>query len=53
MDKDDLIPYIALALVERLRRAEASAKGDAGQLLAALDAVLTVTPNVAPRAAHH
>jgi anti-sigma regulatory factor (Ser/Thr protein kinase) len=47
MDKDDLLPYIALALVERLRRAEASAKADAGQLLAALNAVLTVRPSVA------
>ena len=53
MDKGDLLPYIALALVERLRRAEASAKADAGQLLAALDAVLTVRPSVPERAAPH
>jgi len=51
MDKGDLLPYIALALVERLRRAEASAKADAGQLLAALDAVLTARPSVPEGAA--
>ena len=53
MDKNDLLPYIALVLVERLRRAEASAKGDPGQLLAALDAVLTVSPSVPERAGPH
>ncbi|PYU47294.1 MAG: hypothetical protein DMG53_09485 [Acidobacteria bacterium] len=51
MDKNVLLPYIALALVERLRRAEASAKADAGQLLAALDAVLTARPSVPEGAA--
>jgi hypothetical protein len=40
LGKDDLSFYIALALVERLGRAECRAKEDAGQLLRELEAEL-------------
>ena len=41
ISKDDLLPYTARALVERLRRADPSTNADAGRLLAALEAALT------------
>lgn len=45
MSKDELLTYTVLALVERLRRADPSAKAGVGQLLAALDIALTTGPS--------
>jgi anti-sigma regulatory factor (Ser/Thr protein kinase) len=44
ISNDDLLPYTARALVERLGRADSSPNADAGCLLAALEAALTSGP---------
>jgi hypothetical protein len=47
MSKEDLLPYTALSLVERLGRVGSSPNADAGQLLEALDIALASGPRPA------